>query len=165
MKLKIEFGIVFAVTLLGFLIRVYKITDSPPALYVDETSIGFNAYSIVTTGRDEHGVKLPLFFEAFGEYKLPVYIYLVAAVQLILGPTDLSVRLPAVIFGTLTVTLTYFLAKEIFSRSKNYLVKEWAPAVAGLMMAVSPWHFLFSRPGFEASVAVFLFILGLTLFA
>jgi len=83
-------------------------TDSPAGLYIDETSIGYNAYSIVETGRDEHGRFMPLFFEAFGEYKLPIYIYSVVLAQLILGPSDLSVRLPSVIFGVLTIPLLFF---------------------------------------------------------
>src|SRR3989344_450319 len=100
------------ITSLGLVLRTYKLTSSPAGLYVDETSIGYNAYSIITTGRDEHGKFMPLFFEAFGEYKLPIYIYAVAVTQLFTGPTDLSVRLPSVIFGTLTIPLIFLFSKE-----------------------------------------------------
>ena len=46
-----------------------------PGLYVDEASIGYNAWTIAHFGVDEHGIHFPLFFEAFGEYKNPIYVY------------------------------------------------------------------------------------------
>src|SRR3972149_10523981 len=100
MILKKSLIILIAITFLGLILRAYKLTTSPAGLYIDETSIGYNAYSLITTGRDEHGKFMPLFFEAFGEYKLPVYIYLVALVQSVIGPSDLSVRIPSLVFGT-----------------------------------------------------------------
>src|SRR3989344_4109744 len=103
MKLQRITLVLVGVVILGFAIRLYKITSSPAGIYIDEASIGYNAYSLITTGKDEHGQFLPLWFYAFGEYKLPVYIYLVAYTQIFLGPTDLSVRLPAVILGSLTI--------------------------------------------------------------
>lgn len=160
---KINF-LLIGIIILGFLIRIFKIDVSPQGLYVDETSIGYNAYSLITTGRDEHGKFMPIFFEAFGEYKLPVYIYLVAATQLILGPSDLSVRLPSVVFGTLTILVTYLFARELLKNSPNEMIKKMVPFLSAFLLAVSPWHLQFSRPGFEASVALFFFVLALFLF-
>lgn len=158
------FIIVFLLTLLGFFIRAYKITSSPDGLYIDETSIGFNAYSIVKTLHDEHGHFMPLFFEAFGEYKLPTYIYIVALVQLFTGPIDLSVRLPSLIFGTLCIPLIYLFTKELFKNTQERRLKTLVPIIASFMLAVSPWHFQFSRPGFEAGLGLFFLILALYLF-
>lgn len=156
--------LIFAIVLVGFLIRLYKITSSPEGLYIDETSIGYNAFSIISTGRDEHGRFMPLFFEAFGEYKLPVYIYLVALTQLFFGPTDLSVRIPSLVFGTLSILLIYLFSKEIFRNFHEKHIKSTIGVLACFLLAVSPWHFQFSRPGFEASVGLFFLIFGLYLF-
>ena len=147
--------------LLGFAIRIYKITESPGGLYIDETSIGYNAYSLTQTGKDEHGVQWPLFFEAFGEWKLPVYIYSVYLTQVVIGPTDLSVRLPAVIYGSLSVLFIGLLVSEMFIKDKR---KEWLGIFSVLLLAISPWHFQFTHAGFEASAAVFFLVLGLWLF-
>jgi len=65
--------------------RVYKIAEIPPSLYWDEASIGYNAYSIAETGKDEWGESFPLHFRAFGEFKLPVYIYSVVPFVKIFG--------------------------------------------------------------------------------
>lgn len=157
------FLLVLAITTFGFLIRAFKISSSPEGLYIDETSIGYNAYSLVQTGRDEHGKFFPLFFEAFGEYKLPVYIYLVALSQVFLGPSDLSVRLPSLILGTLTIPLVFLLIREVVEASKMN-GRELIPFLSAFLLAISPWHFQFSRPGFEVTVGLFFLTLGLWAF-
>lgn len=164
MRLSKTVMFILLITLLGFGFRFYKITSSPGGLYIDETSIGFNAWSIIQTGKDEHGKSWPLFFEAFGEYKLPVYIYLVALTQLFLGPTDLSVRLPAVVLGTLTIVTIFLLSKELVNNISSLRFKTAVPLFSGLLLAVSPWHFQFTHAGFEASAGLFFVVLGLYFF-
>lgn len=155
---------ILLITIFGFLTRAYKLDSSPAGLYIDETSIGYNAYSIIKTAHDEHGKFMPLFFEAFGEYKLPVYIYSVALVQLIIGPSDISVRIPALLFGTFSITLLYFFAKELFTDWGLHRIRSTVPVLGSFLLAVSPWHFQFSRPGFEASAGLFFLLLALYLF-
>ena len=74
-KLWLPLGLIIALFLFT---RLYKITQTPPSLYWDETSIGYNAYSITQGLKDEWGKMLPVNFRAFGEFKLPVYIYTTA---------------------------------------------------------------------------------------
>lgn len=71
--------IIYALTALiavTFIIRLTGLTFSPPGFFCDETSIGYNAYSILMTGKDEHSISFPVFFKAFSDFKNPVYIYL-----------------------------------------------------------------------------------------
>src|SRR5947209_1614488 len=63
------------ILIIGLIVRIYNLSDNPAGFQVDEASIGYNAYSILTTGKDEHGVFSPIFFQAFGEYKSPIQIY------------------------------------------------------------------------------------------
>ena len=86
--------------------RLYKINEIPASLYWDEASIAYNAYSITQNGQDEWGDFLPLHLRAFGEFKLPVYIYTVSLFQMILGFNEWSLRLPAVVFSLGTITLS-----------------------------------------------------------
>ena len=72
--------------------HVYRIGDLPMGFYPDESSIGWNAWSIATSGRDEHGAAWPLYFRAFGEYKNPVYIYFLALVYKLLGFSEWTTR-------------------------------------------------------------------------
>ncbi len=155
------------VLLLAAILRLFKITDDPPGLYPDEVAIGYNAYSILKTGRDEWGNSYPLLFRSYGDYKLPVYIYLTAAFEDFLGPTDLAVRLPSALAGIIAVVGSFFLAQEIF-----FLIKREADPravnlyslIVALLLATSSWHIQFSRAGFEANLALTFVILGTWLF-
>ncbi|MBV8301108.1 MAG: hypothetical protein JOY68_04205, partial [Candidatus Dormibacteraeota bacterium] len=69
-------GLAFAVTAAAIIVRNLATLDTaPPGMYIDEASIGYNAWAIAHYGVDEHGFTMPLYFQAFGEYKNPVYVY------------------------------------------------------------------------------------------
>ena len=63
------------ILIVSLVLRYYKIDQIPPSLNWDEVSIGYNAFSILKTGKDEWNQFLPVHFKAYGEYKLPVQIY------------------------------------------------------------------------------------------
>ena len=138
--------------LLFLVTRLYKISSIPSSVYWDEASIGYNAYSVLKTGRDEWGEFLPLHFRAFGEFKLPVYIYSVMFVELVFGLTQLAVRLPAALYGLFAVWGLYLLTKKITSNKKIALL-------GSFLFSLTPWFFIFSRTGYEAvaGLAVFIF--------
>lgn len=85
--------------LLFLLTRLYGLISVPSSVYWDEASIGYNAYSILKTGKDEWGEFLPLHFRAFGEFKLPVYIYSTIPFVYVFGLNEVSVRLPSVFYS------------------------------------------------------------------
>jgi len=138
----------------AFILRVYHVTQDPPSLSWDEVSIGYNAYSILKTGRDEHGRFLPFdTFISYGDYKPPLAIYAMVPVVAVFGLGDLAVRLPSALFGTLTVLLTYFLVLELLKRDHYAML-------SAAVLAISPWHVNLSRGGFEANIALFFVVLG-----
>jgi 4-amino-4-deoxy-L-arabinose transferase-like glycosyltransferase len=149
--------LIIGIVLFALFLRMNKISSIPPALSWDEVSIGYNAYSILKTARDEHGRFLPIdTFVAYGDYKPPLAIYLTVPFVAVFGLNELSVRMPSALFGTLTVLMTYFLVKELFKKSKNPAL----PLVSATLLAVSPWHINLSRAGFEANIALFFIVLG-----
>lgn len=129
--------------------RFFWLTSSPPALNWDEVSIGYNAYSILKTGRDEWGQFLPLSFKAFGEHKLPGMIYASIPGIWLFGTTDFGVRVTPAFIGVLAVYLIYLLTKKLFSNETQAIA-------AALLMAISPWAVHFSRVSFEAGLAMVL---------
>lgn len=151
-KLRKELAIA-SIFIFAFVIRTYDLSNVPKGLYLDEASNGYNAYKILTTGRDEWGIKAPLYFRAFGEYKNPVFIYGSVPFIALLGLSVFSVRLVSAVFGTLAVIATFLLVRKMFG-SKEAIV-------ASLLLAVSPWHFVFSRIAFEAITLPTFFLLGL----
>jgi len=138
-----------AIVVLAFFLRFYNITSIPPSLNWDEVSIGYNAYSILKTGKDEWGVKFPVHFKAYGEYKLPVQIYASIPGIAIFGLNEIGVRITPAIYGTLTVLLLYFLVMELF---KN----KWVALGSSFFLAISPWHIQLTR----ASFATYFFLKG-----
>ena len=128
---------------LGFWLRAYKLTQSPPGLYLDESSNGYNAYSILKTGKDEHGVAWPLFFRSLGDYRGGVFIYSLIPLIKWHGLGIETIRLGAAIWGTVTILGLFWLTKII---TNNNLLSLLSAGVLALM----PWQIHFSRIGYEA---------------
>lgn len=146
-----------AIVVIFLATRLAKISEIPPSVYWDEASIGYNAYSVLKTGKDEWGEALPLHFRAFGEFKLPVYIYSVAATEMFLGLSPTAVRLPAVVYSLCILILVYLIAFHI---SK----KPWVGVLSTFIISISPWLFIFSRTGYEATAGLMFYLLGIYLF-
>jgi len=158
MKNKLLLIIIFSI---GFLLRVVFINKVPTALNWDEVSHGYNAYSILNTSKDEWGNKMPLIFRAYGDYKLPLYIYTSIPFIYLFGLNSFSIRLVSVLAGSFCILITYFLVKEIFF---NFKEKNKIAIMAALFVAIEPWSFFLSRGAFEANFAMFQFITAVTLF-
>ncbi len=154
MKVKILICIIF---LIAFVARFYHLGLIPDGLAQDETSIGYNAYSILKTGKDEYGKSYPISFKAFGEYKLPGYIYLSVPSIAVFGTTAFGVRFPSAVFGFLTVFLFYFFVKKLTKDEKLSII-------ATALLAINPWHIHFSRAAFEVVPALFFMLLGAYVF-
>ena len=105
--------ILLLILALAIVLRFYNLTNVPPGVNRDEASIGYTAYSLLQTGKDEYGRFLPISFQSFGDWKLPLYIYATAVSVKVFGLTEFAVRFPSAIFGILTVFLTYILVKEL----------------------------------------------------
>lgn len=153
------------ILLIAASIRLYKLGDVPPSPDWDEVSLGYNAYSILKTGRDEYGTLLPMTIRSFDDYKPPLYVYLTVPSVALFGLSPWSTRLPSAVMGVLAVLGTYFLVKELFRRTKNYeLITNNLPIIASALLALSPWHIQFSRIAFEANSGITLNIWAVTLF-
>lgn len=157
--------ILLGLTLITLGLCLYGITHTPPSLNWDEASHGYNAFSLLQTGRDEWGNRLPLLFPAFGDFKLPVYIYLTTLPVYLLGLTPLAVRLVSIIAGVLAIPLIYFLTTEFFPKKRIYIFKKKLPLrlMSAAMLTFLPWHFFLSRPALEANLAL-TFIMAAMLF-
>lgn len=158
---KLLIVVIFSVILFfGILTRFYKLGEAPAGLYLDEAAQGYNAYSILKTGKDEFGKALPAVFRSFVDFKTPVYIYLVVPLIPVFDLTPLTVRLPSFIFSMLTFPILFLLLRKI-SPAKLAIPLS---LMTILLLAISPWHVLFGRTNFECNVALFFFLAGVYLF-
>ncbi|MDE2589133.1 MAG: phospholipid carrier-dependent glycosyltransferase, partial [Patescibacteria group bacterium] len=147
---------------LAAIFRFWGLATTPPSMYWDEVSQGYNTYSILTTGHDEHNEFMPIArFIAFGDYKAPVYIYLDVPFMAILGKNTLAVRFPSALLGTLTVFVAYGLVMEMFAEYKK---KKTLALSTAFLLSISPWHVQLSRAAYEGNIATFFTVLGIYLF-
>lgn len=153
--------LVFSIALiLGIVTRFYKLGGAPAGLYIDEAGQGYNAYSILKTGKDEFGKAFPFVFRSFTDFKTPVYIYLIVPLIPIFDLTSFTVRLPSFIFSVLTFPILFLLLRKISPPKIAVLVS----LLTVLLLAISPWHVVFGRTNFECNVALFFFLSGVYFF-
>ncbi len=153
--------VILACSGLLVLLHLGGLATAPPGLYADEASIGYNAWAVAHFGVDEHAVHLPLYFQAFGDYKNPVYVYTVAALTRVLPLTPTVERLPAGLYGLL-IALFIALAAWRLTRDRSVAL------VSGITAGLTPWVVVQSRVGFEAismvamlTIAVYCLVRGL----
>lgn len=140
---------------LAFLLRIVALDIRPLGFTWDEAALGYNAYSLLQTGRDEHQKITPIIFESFGDYKPGLYVYLAVPSVAMFGLTEFATRLPSALIGSLSVVVIWFLVKELFGRKYGIFVS--------FIMAINPWSIYFSRGAWESNVMVFLLLLGAVL--
>lgn len=145
------------IILLAGLLRIYDIQNTPAGLTWDEASLGYNAYSLMMTGKDEYGAWFPVNLKSFGDFKPALYAYLAIPFVGILGLNEFAVRLPSALAGIGLVIVVYLLASRIFN-------SKWIGISAAFFTSISPLSIMFSRAAFESNIALFLNTLGFYLF-
>jgi len=149
--------VLVTIVVLAAILRLWGIGQYPAGLNADEAAIGYNAYSLIQTGKDEYGNWFPLAFTSFGDFKPGLYFYIVLPFVATFGLNELAVRLPSALLGIGTVVLIYFLAKQLFRN-------QWVGLSAAFLLAITPWHVAFSRGSWETNAATFFITLGIYLF-
>ncbi len=77
--------ILLLILILGIVLRFWQLGKTPTGFYLDEAALGYNAYSIMETGKDEYGKDWPILFRSFGDFKAPIYTYLLIPIYKIWG--------------------------------------------------------------------------------
>lgn len=155
---KKTFILLTLITILACLLRLSYLGKIPPALYTDEANQGYNAYSIMMTARDEHGVLLPASLRSFGDWKPPVPTYLMIPFIYIFGLTEVSARLPSAIFDIGTVILAFFLTRRLLDEQKY---KTKIALLTAFYLTISPLFILQSRSAMLVVIGLFFLLLGI----
>ena len=133
--------------------RLTSLLKYPPSLFSDEVDVALQVKSLLTTGRDYYGNFWPLQFHSFSDVRTAIPIYLTAIIGKIMTNIELAVRLEPAIMGILGVLAIYLLAKSFFGKTAGLL--------AALFLTLTPWHFTYSRVGFEVTTLFAFFVFGL----
>ncbi len=162
---------IFLIVCIAVFVRFWQLGSVPPSPDWDEAALGYNAYSVLKTGKDEYGVPFPLTLRSFDDYKPPLYMYLTVPSVAVFGLSTWSVRLPAALVGVLAVIGVYALILELAVtlgltvKKDGKMRSHRSLALFGaLLLAISPWHIQFSRIAFEANIGVAINIWAVALF-
>jgi len=126
----LNWSFIVVLLLLAWGLRLCCLETVPPG-WRDDELINIHALSgELLAGR------FPLYFTGASGHE-PLYHYLHAGVHAVLGFNVLSGHLLSVAFGTLTVALTYTLARRLFGRM--------TAVIASLALTASFWSLMYSR--------------------
>ncbi|MFC1710450.1 ArnT family glycosyltransferase [Patescibacteria group bacterium] len=150
--------ILFIIVLLSLAVRLIGLNNFPPALNWDEVSHGYNAYSILETGMDQWGQAYPLTnFRAYGDYPLPLNLYLTIPFISVLGLNEWSIRLPHALLGVGVVISVFFLAWGLTKDKRISLLTSF-------IYSLAPWALFPSRFVAQSNLSVFLVTTSMALF-
>lgn len=145
--------LILILSVIGLIIRTVKLGEIPMGFTWDEAALGYNSYSLLQTGRDEHGIISPIVFRSFGDYKPGLYVYLSNLSVFIFGLNEFSTRLPSAILGSLLIPIIYML---VFKISKNRI---WALS-SSFIATINPWMIHFSRGAWESNINMLFTLIG-----
>lgn len=136
---------IWIILVVGLIFRLISLNQS---LWLDEATTALTA-------------RMPLadIFTKFmpGDFHPPFYYLFIKYWVLVFGSSEVSLRIPSVIFGVATVYFTYLIAKKLFDEKTANIAASLA-ATSGLMIYYSQEARMYGLAAFLVSVLFYLFI-------
>lgn len=129
--------IVFMIVALGFILRFDNIDNAPPGIFADEAENGIDALTANKTGQYQ-------WFYPGNQGREGLFMNLIALCFNLFGISALTLKLPAIISGTLVILGTFLLARELFSTRVGLF--------SAFLVSVGYWAINFSRISFRANL-------------
>lgn len=149
--------ILFLIFVLALGVRLFRLGSFPMGAHVDEVKVGWNALSIMETGKDDRGNSLSLYYNSFGDFRPTGIFYLTIPSILLFGRNEFAIRFPTALFGALTIFPIFLLTYLFTKRIKIALFSSF-------FLAILPWHINLSRATSEGIISLFLALTGIALF-
>ena len=156
---RLEIVLLAIIVLFVGLIYFVKLSTIPKGIYVDESTIAYNTYSIFHTGKDEYGKAFPVLFRLLGSYTPGLYIYTSIPIVALFGMEISVFRSISAVSVLVSILFFYLLTREMKlfkSRLSYYMVL--------VFYAIVPWLVFNARLGYEVTLAYTLFNVGLYFF-
>ncbi len=155
-----------ACVIVGVFLRLQFFGSVPGSLYWDEMALWSEAQSIAQTAKDTNNRPWnQLIFLSYGDYKMPMYIWLTAPFARFIEEPNVGARIISLLSGLSLLGTLPWLASELYrffrleniselSRRNLVISTLWVAAFAPVLL-----HF--SRVGFEAHLALALVVAAL----
>ena len=136
----------------GAALRLYALGDVPPGVWQDEASGAYDAWALLHYGIDRNGNSWPVNFVSWGSGQSALYAYIAMPFIWFAGLDIIAFRLPMAISGIAALWLMWRIAHNA-GGDKFALI-------ALLFLALSPWHVMASRWGFNPNMLPFTVLLS-----
>lgn len=151
---------ILGIMLIAVISRILLIDKCPSGIHADEAFSGYEAWSLLHYGTDSAGYTNPVYLTVWGGGMSVLNSLLMIPGIALFGLNTVTVKLPVILMGVLSVFIFYLLLKET-TDEKTAL---WG----SFLLAVSPWHIMISRYGMDANlcpafvlIAMYLTVLGI----
>lgn len=144
------------IVLLAAFLRLYKLTELPYGIHIDEAGLGVNAYSLANYGVDRYLNSYPIYPQNFDGGQSAFYSYLVAFFIKFFwdGKLDLLVvRLPMVLVSLIAFGAGLYLLQKLMCRKWQIL--------GGFLYAVMPYFIMQCRFGLDCNALVSMLTISL----
>lgn len=141
---------------LGLAVRLYCFGKVPGGLNQDEAFAAYDAWCLLTSGRDSAGYRFPVYLSAWGSGMNALESYLMIPFMALFGTAEWVLRLPQLLVGCLSLWVAY----DLTGRVKG---ERLALCFLGLL-AICPWHIMLSRWALESNLAPGFLLFGLYFF-
>lgn len=145
--------LVLFVFLVGVAVRVCQLGSVPTGFNQDEAYAAYESFSMLHYGTDSYGYTNPCYLVAWGSGMNALESYLAMPFMAIFGATVTAFRMPQMIVSCFSLWVFYVLMKKWLGASGG--------CIALLLLAVSPWHIMYSRWGLECNLAPGFLLFGL----
>ncbi|MFA7300970.1 MAG: hypothetical protein WC069_01535 [Candidatus Shapirobacteria bacterium] len=159
MKINNKYFLLFLTLIFGYFLLSYRLGEIPRGVVNDEAVVGYDAYSILNTGRDQYGQFLPVYFKFFGSFTPGLFVYLETIPIKLLGLNSFSIRILSVI-SILILGMSLFL----FLEKNKIMVGKYSSILAVFLFLITPWTFFNARIGYETTFAFVLISIGVLLY-
>jgi len=137
--------------------QLYRTPGNPPGFHHDEASLAYNAWTISRDLRDQDGGFAPLYIVSYGDYKSPLFVYVLAGVFRVVYPSANAARELGAVSVLAAILLLGLLA---YRRSRSAGV---AAAVLALAVAVETYFQNERWPAIAALGVIVVSVLGAVL--
>ncbi|MEK7580983.1 MAG: glycosyltransferase family 39 protein [Patescibacteria group bacterium] len=145
---------IILILLLGSLLRLIDLGGIPSGFQYDEIQSAYNGFLISKHLKNIQGEFLPTDIDYFRDFRPAFNAYLSSVTVKLLGNHETSGRLPSALLGIITILLVYLLTLKFFQKKQIAIL-------AALLIAISPYHVIFSRSSSDSIIDVTLSIFAI----
>ena len=145
---RFEIGLFIAMGMVFLFTRLFRVTDLPHGLHIDEVGIAYDAWCLANYGVDRYLKSWPVYFTNYLSGQNALYTYLCVLCMKIFGNTVWAIRMPAVFSAVLTLVFGMLVTRESFPRKPSYCW--WT----GMLITICPYFIMASRFGLESNLVL-----------